>query len=360
MPAQISGSHRSAPPWNILQLDVSTYCTLHCPTCPRTALAEVWRNAHVTWDIVERLLPYAGRFKFVHLQGWGEPLLHPELPAIVSRFTAAGTACGLTTNGVHLTPALGRGLLDAGLKVLTVSLSGATPATQALLRPPSKLDEIVAAVAGFKALAGKACEVRLSFLRQPENQHEMAAIVRLARRLKLDDVVGVNPTYQANPEHAQRLVRDDRSARRAARHARWAALLARQNFTLMDVAQDNPPSCANRPQENLTVSVTGDVSPCVFLQLPLKARPAAFDRPLLNFGNVLETDLDEIWNGPGYRAFREAFVRRETAYSNLTAQAMADMDRGDALKSFQASLDRMEEELPLPTACAGCLKAQGL
>lgn len=350
----------TAPQWNILQLDVSTYCTLHCPTCPRTALAANWRNAHVSRAVVERLLPHAGRFKFVHLQGWGEPLLHPELPAIVGRFAAAGTACGLTTNGVHLTPALGRDLLDAGLKVLTVSLSGATPDTQALLRPPSKLDEIVTAVAGFKAMAGTACEVRLSFLRQPENQHEMAAVVRLARRLKLDAVVGVNPTYQAVPEHAHRLVHDDRTARRAARQARWTALLARQNFTLVDVAQDQPPSCANRPQENLTVSVTGDVSPCVFLQLPLKTRPAAFDRPLLSFGNVLESDLDAIWNAPAYQAFRAAFKRREAAYSDITAQTMADMDKGDALKTFQASLDRLALEHPLPVTCAGCLKAQGL
>lgn len=360
MPAPTSGSHRSAPQWNILQLDVSTYCTLHCPTCPRTALAADWRNAHVSWAIVERLLPYAARFKFVHLQGWGEPLLHPELPAIVSRFVAAGTTCGLTTNWVHLTPALGRSLLDAGLKVLTVSLSGATQATQSLLRPPSKLDEIVAAVADFKAVAGAACQVRLSFLRQPENQHEMAAAVRLARQLKLDDVVGVNPTYQAIPAHAQRLVRDDRSAHRAARHARWAALLVRQNFTLMEVATDNPPSCANRPQENLTVSVTGDVSPCVFLQLPLKSRPDAFDRPLLNFGNVLETDLDAIWNAPAYQAFRAVFERREAAYAAMSTQAMADMDKGDALRTFQASLDRMAQEDPLPAACAGCLKARGL
>lgn len=352
--------HRAPPQWNILQLDVSTYCTLHCPTCPRTALAEDWRNAHISWAVIERLLPHAGRFKFVHLQGWGEPLLHPELPAIVSRFTTAGAACGLTTNGVHLTPELGRSLLDAGLKVLTVSLSGATPATQALLRPPSKLDEIVAAVAGFKAMAGATCQVRLSFLRQPENQHEMAAAVRLAKRLKLDDVIGVNPTFHAIPEHAQRQVHGDPSARRAARHARWAALFARQHFTLVDVTPDNPPSCANRPQENLTVSVTGDVSPCVFLQLPLKSRPDAFDRPLLNFGNVLDTDLEAIWNAPAYRAFRAAFERREAAYSAMTTQAMADMDKGDALKAFQASLDRLTQEHPLPTACTGCLKAQGL
>ncbi|MBI4804766.1 MAG: radical SAM protein [Desulfovibrio sp.] len=346
--------------WNILQLDVSTHCTLRCPTCPHTAFADHWRSEHVSWAVVEKLLPHARRFSLVHLQGWGEPLLHPDLPAIVRAFTQAGAPCGLTTNGVHLSPELGRGLLDAGLNALTVSLSGATPATQAMLRPPSRLEDILAGIGRFKEMAGSSCQVRLSFLRQPENQHELSEAVRLAKRTGLDGVLCVNPTFQAVPEHAGRLVQPGKAARKASRRARWAAFFNRQELSIVHVVPERLPSCLNRPQENMTVAVDGGVSPCVFLQLPLKSRPEGFNGPLVSFGNVLEKDLDEIWNEPGYRAFREPFSLREAACDQLIGEYMECMEQEGALKDFQASMERMELELPLPAECSGCLKASGL
>jgi len=352
-----------APPtsWNILQLDVSTHCTLRCPTCPRAALAPFWRNEHVSPAVVERLLPYAGRFRLVHLQGWGEPLSHPELPAIVRSFAGTGAACGLTTNGTLLTPGLGRALLDAGLGAVTVSLSGAKPSTQALLRPGSRLEDILEAAGRFKAMAGKACEVRLSFLRQPENQDEMAEAVRLAKRLKLDGVLGVNPTYHVVADHSMRLVPPGRTAVKASRRARWAAFINRQQLFLENVEPDRLPCCPNRPQENLAVAVDGGVSPCIFLQLPLRSRPPGFGKPLLSFGNVLKDALDALWDSAAYKGFRQPFIARESAASRIVVEMLEGMEQeGSALKSFKAALESMEQEHPLPAECSGCLKAEGL
>lgn len=348
------------PAWNILQLEVSTYCTLRCPTCPRTAFAPFWHDEHVSLEVVERLLPYASRFRHVHLQGWGEPLLHPALPVIIGNFTKAGAACGLTTNGIHLTEELGNRLLESGLRALTVSLSGAVPATQSLLRPGSRLEAILCAIGRFKAMAGNACAVRISFLRQPENQEEMAEAVRLAKHLKLDGVLGVNPTYQSIPEHSQRLVRPGRGADKATARARWAAFFSRQQLHIADVKPDRLPCCHNRPQENLTVAVDGGVSPCIFLQLPLKSKPEGFDRPLLSFGNVLAEELEAIWNKPSYRAFREPFLAREAECSHMVCDMLEGMELGGALKAFKTSLAGMEREHPLPAQCSGCLKAEGL
>lgn len=347
-------------PWNILQLDVCTSCTLHCPTCPRTAFAQNWRNQHVSQAVVDRLLPYADRFRLVHLQGWGEPLLHPDLPGIIESFTKAGVSCGLTTNGVQLSHDLGRRLLQSGLQQLTLSLSGTSAETQALLRPPSKLDEILDNIGQFKAQAGSSCVVRLSFLRQPENQHEMVQAVNIAQKLHLDGILGVNPTYLSTPEHVRRLVRPGRKAYWASIKARLTAFFNKQDLTIVGVEPDCLPSCLNRPQENLTVAVDGGVSPCVFLQLPLKAVPLGFAQPLLSFGNVLENDLEAIWNEPAYQKFRAPFVQREEIYDRLAQQAVANLGESDALQKFRDAIARMDTNLPLPSVCAGCLKAQGL
>ncbi|MFZ5428336.1 MAG: radical SAM/SPASM domain-containing protein [Thermodesulfobacteriota bacterium] len=349
-----------APGWNILQLDVSTHCSLRCPTCPRTAFASHWRNAHVPMEVVERLLPHAGRFKLVHLQGWGEPLLHPELPEIVRKFRKTGALCGLTTNGCHLTQSLGGRLVEAGLTSLTVSVSGATEETQALLRPPSSLKEILANTRRFKVRAGESCQVRLSFLRQPENQRELSAAVRICRELELDGMLAVNPTYLPAPEHEARLVSPGGATSWAEWKARLAAVWHRQDLTVSDVARGRMPSCLNRPRENLTVAVDGGVSPCVFLQMPFTSVPEGFEGNLACFGNVLESGLAEIWDRPGYREFRACFARREEMCGGLVRGAMEDMDNGGSLKEFREALERMEREHPLPVACSGCLKAEGL
>lgn len=349
-----------APEWNILQVDVSTYCTLRCPTCPRTAFIKQWRNAHVAWEVIERLLPHAHRFRLIHLQGWGEPLLHHELPAIIQAFTRAGAPCGVTTNGMQLSLKLGKALVQAGLKTLTVSLSGASQETQARLRPPSNLAEILENVARFKAEAGDACAVRFSFLRQPENQHEMAKAVALADRLGLDGILGVNPSYLPTPDHATHLVTPKNWSVWATLKARMTALFRQQSCTMVGVEPNPVASCLNRPQENLTVAVDGGVSPCVFLQLPLNSPPPGFDQPLLSFGNVLEQDLLTIWNTPEYKAFREIFLQREQFYDALAQKVAQNMWQGDSLEEFKRRLPQMNTCHPLPQVCRGCLKAQGL
>lgn len=348
------------PAWNILQVDVSTYCTLHCPTCPRTTFIKHWRNAHISREVIETLLPQAHRFRLIHLQGWGEPLLHPELPSIIQAFTQAGAPCGLTTNGMQLSLELGKQLVQAGLKTLTVSLSGANPDTQARLRPSSNLAEILDNVRRFKIEAGDACSVRLSFLRQPENQHEMAKAVALADRLGLDGILGVNPTYLPTPDHAAHLVTPQNWSAWATLKARIVALFRRQACTMVGVEPNPVASCLNRPQENLTVAVDGGVSPCVFLQLPLKSSPPGFDQPLLCFGNVLEQDLRSIWNKPEYQAFREIFIQREQVYDTLAQKVAQSMWQGDSLEEFKKLLPQMDASHPLPNVCRGCLKAQGL
>jgi MoaA/NifB/PqqE/SkfB family radical SAM enzyme len=61
--------------------------------------------------------------RHVHLQGWGEPLLHPDLRAIVKDVHAAGCEVGITTNGDLLDEARSW-IVAEPVDVLTVSLAG--------------------------------------------------------------------------------------------------------------------------------------------------------------------------------------------------------------------------------------------
>lgn len=77
-------------------------------------------------SLFERLLDDLPGLERVTLQGLGEPLLAPDLVAMVSSASARGIVVGFNTNATLLTRAKAAQLIDAGLGWLHVSIDGAT------------------------------------------------------------------------------------------------------------------------------------------------------------------------------------------------------------------------------------------
>ncbi|MCL4465253.1 MAG: hypothetical protein M1401_00245 [Chloroflexi bacterium] len=67
-----------ARPIAALQVEITTRCFLHCTFCPHETLRAQWRAEDMSLATFQRLVPAFRLAKFVHLQGWGEPLLHPD------------------------------------------------------------------------------------------------------------------------------------------------------------------------------------------------------------------------------------------------------------------------------------------
>jgi MoaA/NifB/PqqE/SkfB family radical SAM enzyme len=78
-------------------------------------------------------------------------------------------------------------------------------------------------------------------------------------------------------------------------------------------AQPGRPPCPENVLKALVVSARGDVSPCVFSNLPAGAVHFPHGRPQplrpLSFGNVQDDSLTAIWQKPEYAAFRRTFRR---------------------------------------------------
>jgi len=108
-------------PWNladnpIVWLEPTQACNLACEGCYRKNVKE-----HKSLDEVQSDLNVFARlrnFDGVSIAG-GDPLTHPELPAIVRRVTAMGRKAIINTNGLAMTPELLRELKAAGLVGLT-------------------------------------------------------------------------------------------------------------------------------------------------------------------------------------------------------------------------------------------------
>ena len=97
-------------------------CDLACPHCLVGAQAAHGDLRLAGWERVLAELPVIGARK-VLLTG-GEPLLHPDLVALVRFISARGIPVDLNSNLQRMTPALLDDLRRAGLTELSVSLEG--------------------------------------------------------------------------------------------------------------------------------------------------------------------------------------------------------------------------------------------
>ena len=121
MPAPLDHRSLYRLPWNLADnpiawLEPTQACNLACDGCYRENVKQ-----HKSLDEVQADLDVFARlrnFDGVSIAG-GDPLMHPELPAIVRRVTAMGRKAIINTNGLALTKDLLLELKAAGLVGMT-------------------------------------------------------------------------------------------------------------------------------------------------------------------------------------------------------------------------------------------------
>jgi MoaA/NifB/PqqE/SkfB family radical SAM enzyme len=343
------------------QIEVTSRCNLKCVMCPVTVLAEHWPACDMAWDTFERAAAAFERVKWVHLQGWGEPMLHRRIFDMIARAKSAGCRVGFTTNGTRLTRENGERLLELGLDLLAVSIAGARAATHAAVRVGSDLEKLLENLRGFislrRARGAPAPKVEIFYLMTPGNLAELPQAVELAADLGADELVATNLDYVITPGlDALRAYGEGPPARAlgaALEEARAAARRTGIAFRPYPLAFREMAVCDLNPLRILFISADGGVSPCVYTSLVGQAViPRAFDGravevPVVQFGNLNERPLEEIWESAAYREFRALFAERALGASRMLLGAVA----GGAVAQADA---------PAPEACRTCPKLYGV
>ena len=352
--------HDTARPFEAFQIEVTSRCNLKCVMCPVTVLAERWPAIDLAWESFERIAVAFDKVKWVHLQGWGEPLLHRRMFDMIARAKAAGCRVGFTTNGTRLTRANGARLLELGLDLVAVSIAGASAATHEAIRVGSDFARLVENLRRFLQLRRETGNTRpkveVFYLMTSANFAELPRAVELAADLGADELVATNLDYvitagldelraysSAPPAPAYSDTLEE--AHRVSRRTGIAFRPHRLQFTEMAV-------CDLNPLKILFVSADGGVSPCVYTsplgrsEIPRVFEGLPLEVPVVCFGNVNVRPLTEIWEGAAYRDFRQRFARRVAGASAMMLGA--------------AGAAATAEEAPAPDACRSCPKLYGV
>ncbi len=251
-----------------LNLKVTTRCNLACPMCARTQIGSQRPSVDLDPGVLASWIRgFPSTVERVAIAGLGEPLLHPELPAIVGMLARAGLTVDLYTNGTLLDPQRSQALLEAGLRSVYIAVDGATQETYGRYRSPASLDrtrEGILALLEAKGRLGVDCWVELQLILLPETRGEVDAWRRQWNLPGIDGLrVKSDQMEVFDPGRAPR----DRGV------------------------------CPMPWRGPATVDVFGQVHPCC-VQAP---------------GNILgrlgEATVEQLWNGESARALRRGFAR---------------------------------------------------
>jgi MoaA/NifB/PqqE/SkfB family radical SAM enzyme len=313
------GALAAAPPV-CLYLETTNRCNLLCTTCPRT-FEELEPPADMSWEMFTRIVDQYPAISRVVLHGIGEPMMVKDLPRMVRYLKDRGTYVLFNTNGTLLRPKKGRELIDAGLDELRISLDAAEAKAFKLVRGRDWFGRIVRNVREFVELqrSMQAVNPRLSLwltgLR--ETLAQLPDFIRLAADIGVPDVhlqrLVHFPEGQglARPESSlfERMAEEDAGylaeAQRVAQDlgvAFDASGAAEPEASLQRDGTAQPWSICRRPWTLMYFTAHGRAIPCCIAPFSMRGYES------FTLGDASQESLREIWNGPGYQAFRESLL----------------------------------------------------
>lgn len=331
--------------FRFFQIEVTRRCNLRCIHCPSRIISS---KRDMNFSTFLRISEYFNKTQTIHLQGWGEPFIHPEILEMI-RIAKDHAKTGLTTNGTQL-KRFAEDIVSLQLDYIAVSISG--PETHGAMRRGSSFESVVRGVEHLNEVKKKANSslpvVNLTFLVTKTNFTEIPLAFKTALKLKTGliltnlDYVFDEETYRMRAFESE-ISRDVEGVVKNVEREAITIPFKRPLFRSQEMAV-----CDAFPTSAMVFSVEGDVFPCVYLSLPFKEIPRYFhgkrilvERP--KFGNVME-GLEKVWDSAFYSSFREKFRRRI-----------------EAAKSIRFSLGLANfSKLPLPECCRGCYKLFGI
>ncbi len=319
-----------SPVLDWVQIEVTTHCNAACIYCPHTLARESWQSAHFPLTLFHDLLPSLNHTNLVFLQGWGEPLLHPDIFEMVRLCKNRNKIVGFTTNGMLLNKEIIHTIVDLQVDILGVSFAGTTPATHNQIRKGTNFDTVVAALEYLRRIKAERKitkpAVHLAYVMLASNFDELSRITRLAKKVGAEQVVASNLTLIQEPQLFQEALFNN--PQRLNEYSRTLAGIKKEAadnnilFAYRDPSLDEASCvCPENVCRACVVNVTGEVGPCVFTNPILsgsygkakgkqrvtifKAQPIPFET--FSFGNIKNIGLTRIWQSNKYWKFRKIF-----------------------------------------------------
>ena len=308
-----------------LQIEPVGQCNLKCRMCPVTFRQEgtpYGPPAFMEFQEFCEIIGEAAGVKELHLQGLGEPMMHPRFFDMVTYAVSKNLYVTTNTNATLITEQRATRCLSSGLHEIHISLDGATAETYECIRVGSHFDRVIR---NLRRLIQVKHEVKTDLPRiqvvmvlMRRNMHELEGMVDLVSSLGISDLFVQHLCHDFGestlPEkyismrdfvaNETLLSVDESLIEQIFKEARTLASLRGVRLRLPQVRPKKyppgtpPQTRCDWPWRGTYITYSGQVMPCCMVSTP--------DR--IHLGSVRGTGFKEIWNSPAYRDFRKRFA----------------------------------------------------
>ncbi len=306
-----------------VQFEPSSRCNQNCLHCehdknrknPRDATFDEFKDFH---DLMTPL--------YITLNGYGEPLMCPDLSKMIRYARDNGTQINTTTNGILLKK-YAQQLIDSELNLINVSLDAANDETYAKIRGQNTFDKIVENIKYFNWLRKENNSdtlLRLSIVLQQSNMNELEEFAELSMELGADSIIfqlietGFIDYRSDDAVGSMTLQELEKSLHKAAVTLEHLKVKSNIKWLIQNIdtlwghhvlrSNNNIRQCW-KPWHSIYVTVDGTTRPC-----------CNFVTDDVNFGTVRNGGkVNEAYNTKKFIAFRKALSNRKRPHKPCKA-----------------------------------------
>jgi len=294
--SQMIGSTRAHGLPVSITIEPTNICNLRCPVCETGANILERKPQMMTYEAFVKIIDKVGpAANHVMLYYMGEPFLNKEAYRMIRYARDMGLYVMTCTNGDMVDP---ESLYESGINLVSFQIGGVTQETHAIYRVNSNLARVMGNLSKYLQIirlrGRKPLEniVELGLIVMRHNEPEIEEFLKMARKVGVDRINTISPCVRT-PQQGRDLLpqSDEYWIYERDRFEREGALLPKKSF---------PKNSCPWLHCSITVQVDGNVVPCC---------RDPHGRHVV--GNLLEQSLEDVWNGPKLREFRQAVLSQQ-------------------------------------------------
>jgi radical SAM protein with 4Fe4S-binding SPASM domain len=300
-------------------LEPTRSCNLKCIMCRPQPVS----SPSLSFETVNKLIPYLPYVKLITMSGSGEPFLHPrflEILKIVCEYSHPASVIGFNTNAMLLDEEKIDFLISLSINHITFSVDSPNKVTYEKIRNGASFDILVKnldqIIKSKKLYNADKPYIIFQMVVMKSNVHEIPEYVSFANEYGVKDIMIVNmEAYER--QGAVSCVEPFHEHRQYMEYYLKAKQLAYKNgITLHGTAVKSfesllcPDSLTDdfsvstkegilcpEPYQSMYISAEGNISPCPYLN----------DAGIF-LGDINKQSLKDIWNSAMYVSFRESLL----------------------------------------------------
>jgi radical SAM protein with 4Fe4S-binding SPASM domain len=305
-----------------VQIEPVGQCNLRCQMCPIQFRADGPPDgapAFMAFADFTRMIDQFTGLTELHLQGLGEPMMHPRFFDMVAYAAARGIRVTTNTNLTLLNARRAERCVTSGLDCLHVSIDGSTAETYEGIRVRAQFERVLRNLGllleARRRLGSEHPRLHLVMVIMRQNLHELPEIVRLASDWSIEEIFvqhlchdfgesSLPAHYRPMREFVQEQTLLEEDPARITHYFDAARAVAREQHIQLRLPRVRPrphppgtpgPQRCDWPWRGAYISYQGYAMPCCMVSTPDRA----------NFGNMAEAGVTEVWSNEEYQAFRE-------------------------------------------------------